>query len=53
MKWIGKSGRNKQWNLLYRATRDGFDAKDFHRVCDNQGPTITILRSKQRRLFGG
>ncbi|CAG8758101.1 2274_t:CDS:2, partial [Gigaspora rosea] len=24
------------WNLLYRATEDGFNAVDFHRKCDNK-----------------
>lgn len=39
--------------LLYRATRDGFRAEDFHRLCDNRGPTLTVIRSDQMRVFGG
>ncbi|RUO96515.1 hypothetical protein BC936DRAFT_141900, partial [Jimgerdemannia flammicorona] len=34
------------WTLLYRATRDGFDARDFHRHCDNLGATVSIVRVK-------
>ncbi|PRP85000.1 hypothetical protein PROFUN_07288 [Planoprotostelium fungivorum] len=39
--------------LLYKATRHGFTAEDFHRKCDNRGPTVTLLRSRSGYLFGG
>ena len=39
--------------LLYRGSRDGWYAYDFHRFCDNQGPTVTIARSNAGRVFGG
>jgi len=45
-------GLNDEWNLLYKGNRDGFNAKDFHRLCDNQGPTITIIRTRQGKIFG-
>jgi hypothetical protein len=32
-------------NLIYRATRNGFLAEDFHRECDNQGETFIIIKS--------
>ncbi|UJR17818.1 hypothetical protein I4U23_004717 [Adineta vaga] len=45
---------NQQWKLLYKATRDGFKPKDFHRCCDKRGPTMTIYRDDTSRyLFGG
>lgn len=47
--WIGK----KKTELLYRATRDGFDASIFHNKCDNKGPTIVIIKSQNNYLFGG
>jgi hypothetical protein len=47
--WIGK----KNWQLLYKATRDGFKASDFHSKCDNQGSTVTIITSKKGYRFGG
>jgi hypothetical protein len=43
---------NNEWNLLYKGSRDGFNAKDFHRLCDNKGPTITVIRTAQGKLFG-
>jgi hypothetical protein len=33
--------------------RSFFNAKDFHRLCDNKGPTITVIRTDQGKLFGG
>ncbi|TNV79757.1 hypothetical protein FGO68_gene2768 [Halteria grandinella] len=40
-------------SLLYRATRDGFGADDFHRTCDNKGPTLTIILTTTGFIIGG
>ena len=42
-----KSGK---WRLLFRASRDGFEA--FHSKCDDKGPTVTVLQSGSF-IFGG
>jgi len=34
-----------KWRLLFRASRDGFEAAAFHSKCDNKGPTVTIVKS--------
>ncbi|KAK3822898.1 MAG: hypothetical protein J3Q66DRAFT_437334 [Benniella sp.] len=39
--------------LQYRATRDGFDATNFHMACDQRGPTLTIVRAENGMIFGG
>lgn len=39
--------------LLYRLSRDGSSPNDFHKLCDNQGATITIFKSNNNRKFGG
>ena len=39
--------------LLYRASRDGWSAKDFHRLCDGKGATITVVKSVDGYIFGG
>ncbi|CAF3624124.1 unnamed protein product [Rotaria socialis] len=44
---------NQQWELIYKATRDGFDANAFHSHCTDKGPTITIIQSNNNYLFGG
>lgn len=35
---------DQEWVLLYRASRDGYRAKDFHRYCDAQGATIIVVK---------
>ena len=39
-------------SLLYRATSDGKSPADFHRCCDNKGPTLLVIRSGEY-IFGG
>jgi hypothetical protein len=43
-----------KWNLIYRGTRDGFGAKDFHSKCDGHSNTMSILKAKESEfIFGG
>ena len=50
--WIDKkdsSSYNKKdipyyFKLLYRSSRDGFNANSFHRNCDNKGATIWVAK---------
>lgn len=51
VKWIG--GAEFAPKLLYRASRDGWDAKDFHRLCDGKGATLVAVRSTDGYVFGG
>ncbi|CAF3956738.1 unnamed protein product, partial [Rotaria magnacalcarata] len=44
---------NQKWDLIYRGSRDGFDSNAFHTRCDNQGSTMTVVRSTNNYLFGG
>ncbi|GBB89891.1 hypothetical protein RclHR1_16720003 [Rhizophagus clarus] len=42
------------FKLLYRASRDGFEAAKFHKLCDNKGSTIMLSKLKENgRLIGG
>ena len=42
------------FNLLYRASRDGIDTSEFHNKCDNKGATIVIAKMKGTdKIFGG
>ena len=43
---------NDSDNLLYRASRDGWAASNFHSRCDNKGPTVTVIKSGNY-IFGG
>ena len=39
--------------LLYRGTRDGWHARYFHSKCQNCGPNVVIVKSKENSVFGG
>ena len=43
---------NATCSLLYRASTDGRTAADFHRCCDNKGPTLVVAKSEEY-TFGG
>ncbi|TNV80815.1 hypothetical protein FGO68_gene6173 [Halteria grandinella] len=48
---VGKP--NQRCNLIYQATRDGFGSSDFHKACDNKGPTLTIIQTDDDHIIGG
>ena len=43
----------KKFQLLYRASRDGFGAANFHAKCDNQSKTLSIVKTDNGCIFGG
>ena len=43
----------KKCKLLYRASRDGFRAANFHAKCDGVPNTLTIIKTTQGYVFGG
>jgi hypothetical protein len=48
-----KDLQDKQWELLYRGSRDGFGGKNFHEKCDGQSNTITMILTTEGFIFGG
>ncbi|XP_028395967.1 E3 ubiquitin-protein ligase TRIM56-like [Dendronephthya gigantea] len=48
-KWLGEKCN---WNLCYRASRDGWGAQNFHAYCDNKGPTVVLVKANNC-IFGG
>ena len=53
MKEIYAYNRYIKLNLVYRASRDGDLAKDFHFKCDFIGPNLTLIKTKKQYIFGG
>ena len=53
MEWLASSGKTETPKLLYRASRDGWDASDFHRICNDKGATVTVVKSSDGYIFGG
>ena len=43
----------KQFQLLYRASRDGFQAANFHAKCNNYTRTLTVVQTTKGYVFGG
>ena len=39
--------------LLYRASEYDYSAYHFHKLCDNHGPTIIIIKNNFNNIFGG
>ncbi|KAK8810567.1 hypothetical protein WA158_007142 [Blastocystis sp. Blastoise] len=52
--WLGKE---KNWKLLFRASEHHYSSKEFHKYCDNQGETVTIIKhighNNHVDIFGG
>ncbi|CEM39218.1 unnamed protein product [Vitrella brassicaformis CCMP3155] len=49
----GGGEKANRMRLLYRGTRDSFDCRQFHRICDGQGHTLTVALSDKGHVFGG
>ena len=48
--WIGKKFTTE---LLFSTSKNGYQPSEFHRLCDNKGPTIIFIETKKGCIFGG
>ena len=55
LKLMNSKDRNlgRNFVLLYRGSRDGWEASDFHKKCDNKGKTVSVICSDTDNIFGG
>jgi hypothetical protein len=44
---------HRELALLYRGTRDGWRAIDFHSRCDDRGSTVVLLQIMNGDCIGG
>ena len=51
--WMPSALQQGCFELLYRATRDGWKGKDFHERCDGYDRLLLAVRTKEGFLFGG
>ena len=53
--WIEeKTNKNIiSFELIFKMSENGSNCKDFHKYCDNKGPTLTLIKTKNNRIFGG
>ena len=47
--WVG----DYKWKLLYRSSEHNYTSKSFHKYCNDQGPTLAIIKSSEGWIFGG
>jgi hypothetical protein len=45
--------RMKRWTVVWRGSRDGFTAKEFHRRCNGHANTLTLILDTKGNVFGG
>jgi hypothetical protein len=45
--------RGKRFTLLWRGSRDGFGARDFHGRCDGHANTLTFIEDTAGNILGG
>ena len=52
--WLPYKNKEKiKCKLIYDAKKDGDDATTFHSLCDNKGPTLTIISTSDNKKIGG
>ena len=50
--WIKPRRSENDWKLCWRKSRDGWGNNKFHSLCDEKGPTVTIVKVR-KYIFGG
>ena len=43
----------KNYELIFKASKDGFKGEDFHKKCDGRANTLIIFLTNNGRRFGG
>ena len=50
--WINPN-ENISFNFIYRKGDNKFKISDFHKYCDNKGPTLVLIETTKGYKFGG
>ena len=53
MKFLCEYNLKAKVTRIYRGSQHTFASASFHSYCDGKGPTITIIRTTNNRIFGG
>ena len=51
--WIDSYNNKIKFELLFRKSRDSSSCQEFHKYCDNKGPTLTLVETTKSYKFGG
>ena len=54
-KWIKEktNKHNINFKLIFKMSKHGYKGEAFHRYCDNEEPTLILIKSKNNHVFGG
>ena len=54
-KWIEETTNKYEikFELIFKMSQNGTKSEDFHKYCDNQGPTLILVKTTTNRIFGG
>ena len=52
--WIEESiNKNKiKYELIFKLSKNGTKSEDFHKFCDDKGPTLTLVKTTKNKIFG-
>lgn len=53
--WIReKTGKKEiKFELIFRKSNNGSNSTDFHKYCDDKGPTLSLIETKDNLIIGG
>ena len=53
--WIEETFNKKEikFELIFKMSENGTNSEDFHKYCDNKGPTLTLVKTTKNKIFGG
>ena len=53
--WIKQKINNNQikFKKIFTLSINGSSYEDFHKYCDNKGPTLTLVKTTNNKIFGG
>ena len=50
-------GKNKKkinkFELIFKMSENGTKSEDFHKYCDDKGPTLILVKTTKNKIFGG
>ena len=54
-KWIEETinKKIKKYELIFKMSENGTNSKYFHKICNDKGPTLTLVKTTNNKIFGG
>ena len=53
LNWIKEKTNKKEINieLILKMSKNGYKSEDFHKYCDNKGPTLSLVMAKKKKYL--